>query len=178
MSLNALTSGCNQKTARSPVMNATEAEILTAIDGLKRLSLVMEGSSSRVPRFEQNMKARAGRAEPVGRAALQTLLPRGPQTVAELRRGLARLHAFADISSVEVFLEELASAEPPFVVKLPRALGGRGNRLDPPAVRRSQPGGYVRPRHRRRVGAALGVRGTEGRTEGTGRKGGAAPGAG
>ena len=55
LSLNALTSGCNQKTARAPVMNVTEAEVLTAIDGLKHLSLVLEGSSSRVPRFEHNM---------------------------------------------------------------------------------------------------------------------------
>ena len=45
-----------------------------------------------------------------------------------MRLNSARLHAFADISSVEVFLEELASAEPPFVVKLPRAPGGRENR--------------------------------------------------
>src|SRR5260370_828553 len=55
LSLNALTLGCNQKTGRTPVMNATEAEALTAGDGLKRLSLVMEGSSSRLPRFEHNM---------------------------------------------------------------------------------------------------------------------------
>ncbi|WP_113468989.1 DUF480 domain-containing protein, partial [Escherichia coli] len=54
LTLNALAAGCNQKTARAPVMSVTEAEILTAIDGLKTLSLVMEGSSSRVPRFEHN----------------------------------------------------------------------------------------------------------------------------
>lgn len=127
LSLNALTSGCNQKTARSPVMNASEAEILTAIDGLKRLSLAMEGSSSRVPRFEQNMKRVLG-VPSQSVALLTTLLLRGPQTAAELRLNSARLHAFADISSVEVFLEELAAAEPPFVVKLPRAPGGRESR--------------------------------------------------
>jgi uncharacterized protein YceH (UPF0502 family) len=127
LSLNALASGCNQKTARAPVMNATEAEILTAIDGLKRLSLVMEGSSSRVPRFEQNMK-RVLAIPSQSVALLTTLLLRGPQTAAELRLNSARLHAFADISSVEVFLEELACAEPPFAVKLPRAPGGRENR--------------------------------------------------
>lgn len=127
LSLNALASGCNQKTARSPVMNASEAEILTAIDGLKRLSLAMEGSSSRVPRFEQNMKRVLG-IPSQSVALLTTLLLRGPQTAAELRLNSARLHAFADISSVEVFLEELASAEPPFAVKLPRAPGGREHR--------------------------------------------------
>ena len=35
LSLNALTLGCNQKTARDPVINATEAEVLDA-DDLKR----------------------------------------------------------------------------------------------------------------------------------------------
>ncbi len=55
LSLNSLTAGCNQKTARSPVIEATEAEVLTAVDGLKALSLVFEGSGSRVVKFEHNM---------------------------------------------------------------------------------------------------------------------------
>ncbi len=38
------------------------------------------------------------------------LLLRGPQTSAELRANCERLHRFADISSVEGFLEELAGA--------------------------------------------------------------------
>ncbi|MBW8834434.1 MAG: DUF480 domain-containing protein, partial [Burkholderia sp.] len=84
LSLNALTLGCNQKTGRSPVMNATEAEVLTALDGLKRLSLVMEGSSSRVPRFEHNMNRVLGLPSQSA-ALLTTLLLRGPQTAAELR---------------------------------------------------------------------------------------------
>lgn len=127
LSLNALTAGCNQKTARAPVMNVTEAEVLTAIDGLKRLSLVLEGSSSRVPRFEHNMNRVLG--IPGQSAALLTVLVlRGPQTAAELRLNTSRLHDFADISSVEVFLDELASHEPPRVVKLPRTPGERENR--------------------------------------------------
>ena len=97
LSLNALAAGCNQKTARSPVMSVTEDEILTAIDGLKSLSLVFEGSSSRVPRFEQNL-ARVLGVPSQSAALLSTLLLRGPQTAAELRLNTARLHAFADIS--------------------------------------------------------------------------------
>jgi uncharacterized protein YceH (UPF0502 family) len=124
LSLNALLSGCNQKTARTPVINATEAEVLTAIDGLKRLSLVMEGSSSRVPRFEHNLRRVLG-IESQAAALLTTLLLRGAQTAAELRLNSARLHGFADISSVEAFLEELATRNPPLVVNLPRAPGER-----------------------------------------------------
>ncbi|HEY2020805.1 YceH family protein [Paraburkholderia sp.] len=127
LSLNALTLGCNQKTGRAPVINATEAEVLTAIDGLKRLSLVMEGSSSRVPRFEHNMNRVLGLpAQSV--ALLTTLLLRGPQTAAELRLNSARLHGFADISSVEAFLDELAANDPPRVVRLPRMAGEREHR--------------------------------------------------
>jgi uncharacterized protein YceH (UPF0502 family) len=127
LSLNSLTSGCNQKTARAPVMNVTDAEVLTAIDGMKRLSLVLEGSSSRVPRFEHNLNRVLG--VPSQSAALLTvLILRGPQTAAELRLNTSRLHDFADISSVEVFLDELAANEPPRVVKLPRTPGERENR--------------------------------------------------
>ena len=54
LSLNALVAGCNQKTARQPVIEATDAEVLTAVDGLKALSLVFEGSGSRVVKFEHN----------------------------------------------------------------------------------------------------------------------------
>jgi uncharacterized protein YceH (UPF0502 family) len=50
---------------------------------------------------------------------------RGPQTAAELRQNTERLHRFADVSSVEGFLDELASREQPFVVKLPKAPGAR-----------------------------------------------------
>jgi uncharacterized protein len=127
LSLNSLTAGCNQKTARSPVMNVTDAEVLTAIDGLKHLSLVFEGSSSRVPRFEHNLNRVLG--VPSQSAALLTVLMlRGPQTAAELRLNASRLHDFADISSVEVFLEELAAHEPARVVKLPRTPGERESR--------------------------------------------------
>lgn len=127
LSLNALTAGCNQKTARSPVMNVTEAEVVMAIDGLKGLSLVFEGSSSRVPRFEHNMGRVLG-VPSQSAALLAMLLLRGAQTAAELRLNTVRLHSFADISSVEAFLDELAEHEPPYVVKLARSPGEREHR--------------------------------------------------
>ena len=124
LSLNALVAGCNQKTARSPVIEATEAEVLTAVDSLKALSLVFEGSGSRVVRFEHNLGRRLG-VPGQSVALLAVLMLRGPQTAAELRLNTERLHKFADISSVEGFLEELATREPVRVLKLPRAPGER-----------------------------------------------------
>jgi uncharacterized protein YceH (UPF0502 family) len=124
LSLNALVAGCNQKTAREPVMAATEAEVLTAADGLKGLSLVFESSGSRVVRFEHNL-GRALGVPSQAVALLAMLMLRGAQTSAELRLHCERLHRFADISSVEGFLDELAAKEPPRVVKLARAPGER-----------------------------------------------------
>lgn len=128
LSLNALVAGCNQKTARDPVLNATEAEVQVAVDALKSLHLAAESSGSRVTRYEHNMgRAMALPGQSV--ALLAALMLRGAQTVAELRASTERLHRFADLSAVEGFLDELAerSAEKggPLVVKLPRAPGAR-----------------------------------------------------
>src|SRR5450432_1323508 len=108
LSLNALTLGCNQKTARDPVLAASEGEVQAAADALKLLSLGFESSGSRVSRYEHNMgRALALPSQSV--ALLAVLILRGPQTTSELRANSERLHRFADISSVEGFLEELAS---------------------------------------------------------------------
>ncbi len=124
MSLNSLTLGCNQKTAREPVMNLAESEVLQALDELKAMSLVFEVSGSRVVRFEHNA-ARVLGVPGAALALLTLLMLRGPQTAAELRLHTERLHRFADISSVEGFLDELAERDPPMAVKLPRAAGAR-----------------------------------------------------
>jgi uncharacterized protein YceH (UPF0502 family) len=128
LSLNSLVSGCNQKTARDPVMNATDAEVQVAADALKALNLAFESSGSRVSRYEHNMgRALALPSQSV--ALLAVLMLRGPQTSSELRANCDRLHRFADVSSVEAFLDELAErAEEKggaLVVKLPRAPGAR-----------------------------------------------------
>ena len=148
LSLNALVAGCNQKTARQPVIEATEAEVLTAVDSLKSLSLVYEGSGSRVVKFEQNM-ARAMQLPGQAVALLAVLMLRGPQTAAELRLNCERLHRFADISSVDGFLDELSGKSPPLVLKLARSPGERearwahllGGEVAQPAARVGAAGG-------------------------------------
>lgn len=128
MSVNALLSGCNQKTAREPVMQASEAELLIALDGLKAVGLAIESSGSRVMRWEHNT-ARVLKLPGAAVAVLALLMLRGPQTAAELRANTERLHRFADISSVEGFLEELAQrsdeAGGALVRRLARAAGTR-----------------------------------------------------
>ncbi|MEI7457580.1 MAG: YceH family protein [Nitrosomonadales bacterium] len=127
LSLNTLTLGCNQKTARDPVISATETDVLAAIDRLKDYSLVIESSGGRVMRYAHNTR-RAFKLPEQSVALLAVLMLRGPQTAGELRTNCDRLHPFGDISSVEAFLEELSETEPPWVVKLPKLPGSREHR--------------------------------------------------
>ena len=128
LTLNALVAGCNQKTSRDPIVNASEAEVQAAVDHLRRLSLVIESSGGRVARFAHNVD-RVLQVPRQSVALLATLMLRGPQTAGELRINCERLHDFADISSVVGFLEELAERPSgPLVVELPRQPGARENR--------------------------------------------------
>ena len=131
LSLNSLHSGCNQKTAREPVMNLSEAEITEALDSLRAASLVIESSGSRVPRYEHNAQRAMGVPEQSA-VLLGLLMLRGPQTAGELRTNADRWYRFLDIASVEAFLEELQDRADekggPLVVKLPRAPGAREQR--------------------------------------------------
>ena len=106
LSLNALISGCNQKTSRDPLMEVSDDEARAALDSLKRQSLVFEASSSRVPRYEHNFQ-RAAAVSEAQAVVMGLLLLRGPQTPAELRTSGDRWYRFADSAAVETVLEEL-----------------------------------------------------------------------
>ena len=128
LTLNALVAGCNQKTSRSPVLEATETQVQEALDRLKAANLVIESSGGRVARYSHNLE-RVLEVPSQSAAILTALMLRGPQTSGELRINCERLHRFADISAVEGFLEELA-ARPAgaLVTQLPRVPGARENR--------------------------------------------------
>jgi len=128
LTLNALVSGCNQKTSRSPVMEVTEAEVQAALDSLKSANFVMETSGSRVARYSHNVE-RVLQVPSQSAAILTVLMLRGPQTAGELRINCERLHSFSDISAVQGFLDELA-ARPAgaLVMELARQPGSRENR--------------------------------------------------
>jgi hypothetical protein len=131
LSLNALVAGCNQKSSREPVMNVSEGEAQEALDALKQLNFVFQTSGSRVARWEHNFQRALGVPEQSA-VLLGLLMLRGPQTAGELRINSERWYRFADISSVEAFLEELRERTDekggPLVVKLPRASGAREQR--------------------------------------------------
>ncbi|MBI4754843.1 MAG: YceH family protein [Betaproteobacteria bacterium] len=128
LSLNALVAGCNQRSSRDPVLNASEAEVQEAVDSLRARDLVIESSGSRVARHSHNM-GRVLQLPPPAVALLATLMLRGSQTAGELRINSERLYRFADISTVEAFLQELAGRSAgAMVVELARRPGERENR--------------------------------------------------
>jgi len=128
LTLNALVSGCNQKTSRDPILEASDAQVQATIDHLIGLSLVVESSGGRVMRYAHNVERVLG-VPSQAVALLAVLMLRGPQTVGELRINSDRMHRFADLSAVEAFLHELASrATGALVVELPRAPGARETR--------------------------------------------------
>jgi len=128
LTLNALVAGCNQKTSRDPVLDASEDEVQAAIDHLKMLSLAVESSGGRVMRYAHNVGRVLG--VPAQAVALLTVIMlRGPQTAGELRIHSDRLHRFSDISAVEGFLDEMRGrAAGALVVELPRQPGARETR--------------------------------------------------
>jgi uncharacterized protein YceH (UPF0502 family) len=128
LTLNSLVSGCNQKSSRDPIINATESEVQSALDTLKSMSLVIESSGGRVSRYSHNFE-RVLQVPRQASALLAGLMLRGPQTAGELRINSERLHAFADISSVEAFLTELAERPAgALIAELSRQPGARENR--------------------------------------------------
>jgi uncharacterized protein len=137
LTLNSLVLGCNQKSSRFPTMELTEAEVFTAINAMKLIvnseqqPLIRELSGSRTTRFEHNFQRAVGVPEQSA-VILGLLILRGPQTAGELRINADRWYKFADISSVEGFLDELQARSDdkggPLVLKLPRAAGAREQR--------------------------------------------------
>ena len=131
LTLNAVVAGCNQKTSRDPLMNVGDAQAQEALDSLKALTLVFESSGGRVARWEHNFQRAVGVPEQSA-VLLGLLMLRGPQTAGELRINSERWYRFADISSVEAFLEELRDRSEEkgggLVVLLPRAPGMREQR--------------------------------------------------
>ena len=131
LSLNSLMLGCNQKTSRDPLMTLDEAQLATALDNLLSRDLVRESTGGRTAKYSHNFQRGIGVFEQSA-VLLGLLLLRGPQTAGELRLNTERWYPFADISSVEGFLDELqeraAEKGGPLVVKLPRAPGAREQR--------------------------------------------------
>ncbi|WP_305404015.1 YceH family protein [Photobacterium leiognathi] len=131
LTLNALTTACNQKSSREPVMSLDEARVLDTVEELKAKRMMADVSSfgSRVAKFQHrfcNTEFGSLQFTKQELGALIVLLLRGPQTAGEIRTRTNRLCEFTDVREAEAVLAKLASEEKgPYVVKLPREPGKR-----------------------------------------------------
>ncbi len=134
LSLNAITTACNQKSNREPVMGLTETEVQNIVDELEQSNQLMvdHKASGRVNKyFHRFCNTEFGNLQfsPQQRAIMCVLLLRGPQTPGELRTRTNRLADFSDVSEVESALEALQDLNGQTLVKkLAREPGKRESR--------------------------------------------------
>jgi uncharacterized protein YceH (UPF0502 family) len=107
MTLNSLTTGCNQKSNRDPVYELSDDDVEETIAGLQRKQLVMKMTGGRADRY-RHLLYEAWSAGKVEMAILAELLLRGPQSVGDLRGRASRMEDIADLDTLQGHLKELA----------------------------------------------------------------------
>ncbi len=111
LTLNALTTGCNQKSNRDPIMALTPDQIETTLDELREMGAVIEvQSGGRVPKYRHCMYEWLG-VDKVELAVVAELLLRGPQTAGALRSHVSRMDKIADLETLHSLLKQLMEKE-------------------------------------------------------------------
>ncbi|MBU2965289.1 DUF480 domain-containing protein [Amphritea sp. 2_MG-2023] len=134
LTLNALTTACNQKSNRDPVMDLSDTDVQAVIDELSQKRLVREetGFGSRVAKYKHrfcNTEFSELKLSEQELAIVCTLFLRGPQTPGELRSRTNRLCSFRDVHETETVLQKMSEREEfPLVVRMPREPGKRESR--------------------------------------------------
>ncbi|TDF37360.1 DUF480 domain-containing protein [Alteromonadaceae bacterium M269] len=134
LSLNGLTTGCNQKSNREPVMSLSEQEVQVILDELKEKKLINDqaGYGSRVVKYSHrfcNTEFGDLKFTQQQTAIICVLLLRGPQTPGELRTRTNRLAEFNNVDEVEAALNSIKAVNgDPVVIKLEREPGKRESR--------------------------------------------------
>jgi len=130
LSLNSLTTACNQKTNREPVVAYTERTVAEVVESLrdKNLAILATGRNDRATKYD-NYFADTYHLSPAEAAVMCVLMLRGPQTPGEIKSRTERLFDFKELAEVEAALEGLAARESgALVVKLPRQPGRKEHR--------------------------------------------------
>lgn len=128
LTLNSLTSACNQKSSREPVLSLTESEVQNTVDALIAQRLVSDESAfnSRTAKYQHrfcNTEFGDLTLNEQELGLICCLLLRGAQTPGELRTRTQRLCQFTDVRETEQVLEQLVERE--LVAKLAREPGKR-----------------------------------------------------
>jgi uncharacterized protein YceH (UPF0502 family) len=107
MTLNALTTGCNQKSNRDPVLDLSDEAVEEVLGGLQKRGLVMRMTGGRADRF-RHLLYETWRVGKVELAVLAELLLRGPQSFGDLRGRASRMDDVPDLDALKAILAPLA----------------------------------------------------------------------
>jgi uncharacterized protein len=123
MSLNAVTTGCNQKSNRAPTMQLEPEDVEESLERLREMGAVgLIQGVGRVYKFRHYMYDWLG-VDKVEIAVMAELMLRGPQTLGELRGRAARMEPIAGISELQPVLQSLKTKG----LVLPLTPEGRGH---------------------------------------------------
>ena len=115
MTLNAIVTGCNQKSNRDPVYELDEEVVEEALAGLQKRGRVMKMTGSRAERW-RHLLYEAWKVTKVEMAILAELLMRGAQTEGDLRSRASRMDEIKDLEELRGMLASLTERK--FVVYL------------------------------------------------------------
>ncbi len=109
LTLKAATTGCNQKSNRSPITHYSEDTVEETMDELRKLGLVavVHTESGRTERYRHFMRQRYPFTE-TQLAIITELLLRGCQQTGELRSRASRMAPIASLDELRADLRELA----------------------------------------------------------------------
>jgi hypothetical protein len=107
LSLNALVTGCNQKSNREPLMNLEDYEVEQALGEAQKKGLAVKVIGGRVERWRHALYD-AWHVNKVELAVLGELLLRGPQTEGELRARASRMEPIDDLEALRQVLHSLS----------------------------------------------------------------------
>jgi uncharacterized protein YceH (UPF0502 family) len=125
LSLNALVTGCNQKSAREPVMQLNDIDVEDTLARLQKKGLATRVIGTRVDRWRHDLYE-AWHLDRIDLALVCELLLRGPQTEGELRGHAGRMESFEDLDALRKAINPLVDRG--FVVYL-SPQGKRGTTL-------------------------------------------------
>ncbi|MGE0374623.1 MAG: DUF480 domain-containing protein [Planctomycetaceae bacterium] len=108
LTLKAVTTGCNQKSNRSPITNYSEDAVEESLDELRKLGLaaVVHTESGRTERYRHFMRQRYPFTEPQ-LAVITELLLRGRQQLGELRSRASRMVPIDSLDDLRADLQTL-----------------------------------------------------------------------
>jgi uncharacterized protein len=106
LSINALVTGCNQKSNRDPLMELADFEVEDALISTQKRGLAIKITGGRVIRWRHSLYE-AWHVDKVELAVLGELLLRGPQTEGELRSRASRMEPIDDLDALRAVLRPL-----------------------------------------------------------------------